>query len=322
MSLVVETLISPETRRQLLEEDLRTGLASSPKWLSPIWLYDELGSQLFDEITRLPEYYPTRREQAILTAHCDEIVALAGCSALVELGSGTSEKTRTLLDAMVRASRLHHFVALDVSEEILVESARAVQIDYGVDVTAFVADFQSHLHLLPGAGDRLFAFLGGTIGNFDPKMRQQFYGDLGEVMADSDYLLLGTDLVKDRDRLVAAYDDAAGVTARFNRNVLSVINNEFGANFDLGAFAHVALFDIDNSWIEMRLRSLVDQHARIPGLDLEVAFARGEEIRTEISTKFRATELDAELAGAGFDVVAAFTDPAGDFRLTLVRRGT
>jgi len=319
VSLVVDVLITPEARRAILEEDLRIGLSSNPKWLSPIWLYDELGSQLFDEITRLTEYYPTRREQAILDAHSDEIVALAGSTMLIELGSGTSEKTRTLLDAMVRASLLRHVVALDVSEEVLLDAATELHARYGVDVTALVADFQSQLHLLPGEANRLFAFLGGTVGNFDPPARQRFYADLESVMAPSDYLLLGTDLVKDHDRLVAAYDDAAGVTARFNRNVLSVINAEFGANFVPEEFAHIALFDASNSWIEMRLRSLVEQHAAIPSLGIEVAIGRGEEIRTEISTKFVPAALDAELTAAGFEVVGAWTDPDGDFRLTLVR---
>ena len=221
---------------------------------------------------------------------------------------------------MGRAGRLRHFVALDVSEEILLDSAKAVHSDYGVDVTALVADFGSHLHLLPGDHDRLFAFLGGTIGNFDPPARRRFYADLGAVMAPSDYLLLGTDLVKDVDRLVAAYDDAAGVTARFNLNVLAVINAEFGADFDLDAFSHVALFDADNSWIEMRLRSLREQRTSVPGLGMDVALSEGEEIRTEISTKFVPSALDEELVEAGFAIAGAFTDPGGDFRLTLVQR--
>jgi L-histidine N-alpha-methyltransferase len=315
----IERLLSSEERRATLEADLRAGLGSSPKWLSPIWLYDERGSELYDEITRLPEYYPTRREQAIFDAYADEIIAAAGCDSLVELGSGTSEKTRELLDAMVRANTLARFVALDVSEEVLVSSAASIADEYGVEVTAVVGDFHAHLPLLPKKGRRLIAFLGGTIGNFDPASRRSFLADLADAMTPADALLLGTDLVKDRARLVAAYDDAAGVTAAFDRNVLAVINTEFGANFDLDRFEHVACFDEERSWIEMRLRSVGAQRVDVPALGLTIEFADGEEILTEISTKFRHEVIDGELSAAGFGVEEVYTDPGGDFRVTLAR---
>jgi L-histidine N-alpha-methyltransferase len=320
MTFELVRLLSPEDRRATLEADLRTGLAASPRWLSPIWLYDERGSALYDEITRVPEYYPARTEQAIFDTHADEMMALAGCDTLVELGSGTAEKTRMLLDAMVRAHTLRAFVALEVSEEILVSSARAIAEGYGIDVTAIVGDFCVHLPDLPEGGRRLFAFLGGTVGNFDPPSRMQFLATLAHTMAPEDALLLGTDLVKDRARLLAAYDDAQGITAAFDRNVLAVINAEFDGNFDLDNFVHRAVFDEEHSWIEMRLRAQRPQRVVLAGLGLTLDFAEGEEIRTEISTKFRPADLDAELVTAGFATEAVFLDPRGDFRVTLARR--
>jgi L-histidine N-alpha-methyltransferase len=322
MTFTVERLLSPEARRATLAADLRAGLERTPRSLSPIWLYDERGSELYDEITRLPEYYPTRSERAIFKNYADKIVALARCDTLIELGSGTSDKTHELLRAMKRQLLLERYVALDVSEEILITSTAAIAEEYGIDVTAVVADFHAHLGELPRTGRRLFAFLGGTIGNFEPEARLGFLSALAGSMRAEDAFLLGTDLVKDRGRLVAAYDDAAGVTAAFDLNVLAVINTEFGANFDLDAFTHRALFDEENSWIEMRLRSTADQRVEIPSLGLVVELAEGEEIRTEISAKFRHESLDDELEAAGLSIEGVFTDPAGDFRLTLARPST
>jgi dimethylhistidine N-methyltransferase len=319
MTFTIERLLSPEDRRRTLEADLRAGLVGTPRSLSPIWLYDERGSALYDEITHLPEYYPTRREQAIFDAHADEIIELARCDTLVELGSGTSEKTHGLLDAMARTHSLRRFVALDVCEPILVASSEAIAREYDIDVTAVVADFHAHLGLLPQDGRRLIAFLGGTIGNFEREQRMDFLSDLAQSMRVDDALLLGTDLVKERRRLVAAYDDSAGVTAAFNLNVLAVINAEFGADFDLTHFSHVALFDEEHSWIEMRLRSVCDQRVTIAALDMTLDLAAGEEIRTEISTKFQNDVLDGELVAAGFSIDGVFTDPDGDFRVTLAR---
>jgi L-histidine N-alpha-methyltransferase len=295
---------------------VRTGLTSTPKVLPPVWFYDERGSELFDEITRLPEYYPTRAEQAILERHADAIAGLAGATTLVELGSGTSAKTRLLLDAMV-GGELERFVPLDVSEETLRSAASDISGEYELPVHAVVGDFHRHLRDLPRDGRRMVAFLGGTIGNFTPDQRHRFLMDLDATMDHDEWLLLGTDLVKDERRLVAAYDDAQGVTAEFNRNVLRVIDNELGGDFDPDAFEHVALWDADNSWIEMRLRSLRDQHVRVADLDLEVDFTAGEEMQTEISTKFTPEGIRQDLWEHGFVCEASWTDPDGDFLLTL-----
>ena len=298
--------------------DVAEGLTSTPKELPPKWFYDDVGSGLFDEITRLPEYYPTRRERWILEHHAGDIVRLSGADTLVELGSGTSEKTRLLLDAFVAGGRFRRFVPFDVSEATLRDAAAAMALEYPtVEIHAVVGDFEHHLGTLPAGGRRLVAFLGGTIGNLDPKPRAQFLADLAAGLAPGDSLLLGTDLVKDVDRLVAAYDDDAGVTAAFNRNVLAVVNRELDADFVPERFAHVALFDTDQEWIEMRLRSEADQQVRVGALDLVVDFEAGEEMRTEISAKFRREGVESELAAAGLVLTRWWTDPAGDFALSL-----
>ena len=312
-------ILSPEARQAALAADLRAGLVERPRRLSPIWLSDVRGSELFDEITRLPEYYPTRREQAIFDERATEIVGAARCDTLVELGSGTSSKTRALLDAMAAAGSLAGFVALDVAEETLAAATGEIHDAYGVPVTAVVADFSAHLDVLPTGGRRLFVFLGGTIGNFEPEPRAAFLAALRDAMGDGDALLLGTDLVKDPARLVAAYDDAAGVTAEFEKNALAVVNREFGADFHVDRFSYVARYDEERCWVEMALRSEGDQHVTIPGIHLEIDLADGEEIRTEVSTKFRPGGVDAELVAAGLLTQAAWTDPDGDFRVTLAR---
>jgi L-histidine N-alpha-methyltransferase len=301
-----------------LRADARAGLTASPKVLPPKWFYDEEGCRLFDEITRLPEYYPTRTERAILARHAGDIAARMSADTLVELGSGTSEKTRLLLDALSAHGSLRRFVPFDVSEPTLRDAANAIELEYpGVDVHAVVGDFERHLDRLPGGGTRLVAFLGSTIGNLDPDGRARFYRSIAAGLAPDDALLLGTDLVKDTRRLEAAYDDSAGVTAAFNRNVLSVLNRELAADFVPDRFAHVARWNPAEEWIEMRLRSLGTQTVHVDGLDLEVAFADGEEMRTEISAKFRRERVEAELAAAGLALAAWWTDPGGDFALSL-----
>ena len=301
------------------DAETAAGLLSSPKVLSPVWFYDERGSDLFDEITRLEEYYPTRAERAILAAHSGDIARLTGASTLVELGSGTSDKTRLLIEAMLAAGHLDRFVPLDVSEETLRAAASSLAVEYGISVRAVVGDFHRHLGRIPRVGRRVIAFLGGTIGNFDPVQRQGFLRDLRGSMGHDEWFLLGTDLVKDPGRLVAAYDDARGVTADFNRNALRVLNRELDADFDVEAFEHVARWNASESWIEMWLRSSRGQRVRVAGLDLDVAIAEGEEIRTEISAKFTPDGLRGELEQAGFTTEATWTDPAGDFLLTLAR---
>ncbi|WP_017587565.1 L-histidine N(alpha)-methyltransferase [Nocardiopsis ganjiahuensis] len=303
-----------------LRADVAEGLTARPKQLPPKWFYDERGSGLFEDITRLPEYYPTRAERSILELRADEIAEAAGAAALIELGSGAGVKTRLLLDAMRRQGDLARFVPVDVSGEFLDSSARPVADDYpGLDVHAVVGDFEHHLGLLPvsESGCQLLAVLGSTIGNQEPGPRAAFLRDIHGVLHPGDSLLLGADLVKDPDRLVAAYDDAQGVTAAFNRNVLSVINQQLGGDFDPTAFQHLAVWNAECEWIEMRLRARSAQHVRVADLDLEVDFAEGEEMRTEISAKFRREGLAAELDTAGFDLTHWWTDDAGDFALTL-----
>jgi L-histidine Nalpha-methyltransferase len=316
-TLTVDVHLPPDHRRTAMAADVTAGLTSDPKTLPPVWFYDERGSDLFDEITRLPEYYPTRAERRILSARAGEIVAATGADILVELGSGTSDKTRLLLDAMAAAGSLHAFVPFDVSEETLRRAAHDIVHTYGVPVRAIVGDFHRHLGTIPKEGRRLVAFLGSTIGNLSPAERRRFLFDLDTTLEYDDWLLLGTDLVKDRGRLLAAYDDAAGVTAAFNRNVLAVLNNELGAHFELESFEHVARWDEDRKWIEMRLRSVREQIIAIDDLDLKVRFETGEELRTEIAAKFTRDQVVQELWDSGFVVTACWTDPAGDFLLTL-----
>ena len=314
----IDQHVTDEDLERALRADVRTGLTTAPKELRPVWFYDARGSALFEEITRLPEYYPTRSERAILEAHADDIARRSRADTLVELGSGSSDKTRLLLDALQRAGTLRRYVPVDVSVSALREAVGAISADYpDLVVHAVAGDFERHLDRVPDGGRRLTAFLGGTIGNFAPAQRATFLRTLRADLGDGDALLLGTDLVKSADRLVPAYDDAAGVTAAFNKNVLAVLNARLGADFDLDAFAHVARWDPQAEWIEMRLRSLRDQQVDLPALGLRVRFAAGEEMRTEISAKFRRETLTAELQGAGLDLRAWWTDPAGDFALSL-----
>jgi len=321
MTYRIEVHQAPEQLRRDLRRDVGAGLTAVPKELAPKYFYDDRGSDLFDRITRLPEYYPTRAERAILEERAGEIATVSGADTLVELGSGTSEKTRLLLDACAAGGRLRRFVPFDVSEATLRQAAATLAREYaGVDVHAVVGDFEQHLDLLPAGGRRLVAFLGSTIGNLVPKQRAQFLGDLAAGLQPGDSLLLGTDLVKDPARLVAAYDDAGGVTAEFNRNVLRVVNRELHADFRPGRFAHVARFDPDEEWMEMRLRSATGQRVAVADLDLVVDYGDGEEMRTEVSAKFRRPGVEAELAAAGLALARWWTDPAGDFAVSLAFR--
>jgi L-histidine N-alpha-methyltransferase len=310
--------LRPDAMRTALEGDVRTGLTATPKTLPPKWFYDARGSMLFDEITRLEEYYPTRREREVLAREAASFADLTGADTLVELGSGTSEKTRLLLDALRDVGTLTRYVPFDLDESILSSAGQAVARDYpGVEVHAVVGDFEHHLPLLPAGGRRLIAFLGGTIGNLDPRQRAQFLHTLTATMGPDDALLVGTDLVKDPARLVRAYDDARGVTAEFNRNVLHVLRDWLGADVDPDAFEHVAVWDAEQEWIEMRLRARGPQTVRI--LDLAVTFADGEELRTEISAKFRRDGFAGELAEAGLRLERWATDASGDYALALAR---
>jgi L-histidine N-alpha-methyltransferase len=319
--LQVEVHLGPDDMRDALRADALAGLTSTPKELPPKWFYDDRGSELFDDITRLPEYYPTRREREILVARADEIAQRSHADTLIELGSGTSEKTRILLHHLHDAGTLRRFVPFDVSEATLRESAAAILSEYeGIEVDAVVGDFERHLELLPRGGTRMIAFLGGTIGNLVPAQRAVMLHTLSSSMAPGDTFLLGTDLVKDVARLEAAYDDAAGVTAEFNRNLLAVLNRELHATFDLSRFDHVAVYDTTNEWIEMRLRSRGIQLVTVADLDMEVGFADGEEMRTEVSAKFRREGIEAEINEAGLELESWWTDRASDFALSLSRK--
>ncbi|HEX2378034.1 MAG TPA: L-histidine N(alpha)-methyltransferase [Gaiellales bacterium] len=317
----IDVHLGPADLESALREDALRGLTATPKRLSPKWHYDARGSALFDEITRLPEYYLTRCERSILEAHAADIAAEARAGTLIELGSGTSTKTRLLLSAMSAAGTLERFVPFDVDEATLRAAAAAVVAEYpGVAVHAVVGDFERHLPLLPRGGTRLVAFLGSTIGNLEPAVRARFLADLAGALVAGDSLLLGVDLVKSPERILAAYDDPGGVTAAFSRNVLRVVNERLGADFDPEAFDHVARWDAEHELVDIGLRARMEQTARIARLGLDVQIAAGEEIHTEISAKFRRDRIAGELRSAGLDVTRWWTDPGEGFGVALARR--
>src|SRR4051794_12522337 len=301
-----------------LPTDVREGLGSEQKTLPPKYFYDARGSELFERITELPEYYPTRAEQAVLDRVAASIVAELEPEELVELGPGSARKTHALLDPMV-ARGAARYVPVDVSESAVLESAARLADTYGdLEIHGVVGDFEHHLDRIPHNGHRrLIAFLGGTIGNLDAAQRGTMLSTLKAGMGPDDRLLIGTDLVKDRGRLEAAYNDSAGVTAEFNRNVLHVLNQNLEADLDPERFEHIALYDEGGRWIEMRLRARMDHSARIEALDMDVRFERGEHIRTEISCKFTRAALAAEYEAAGLRMAGWHTDPDGLFALSL-----
>jgi L-histidine Nalpha-methyltransferase len=318
MSLVVANHLAADSANRALRRDVVHGLRQSPKSLPPKWFYDEVGSDLFDQITRLPEYYPTRTEAQILRARAAAIAEATGADTLIELGSGTSEKTRMLLDALHEHGTLRRFVPFDVDAGVLESAGTAIEDEYpDLAVDAVCGDFEQHLAEIPRGGRRLVVFLGSTIGNMTPEPRARFLSAVSAVLAPGDHLLLGTDLIKDPGRLVRAYDDSAGVTAAFNRNVLAVINRELDADFDIDAFDHVARWNSDEERIEMWLRAAAAQHVEIAALELRVDFAAGEEVLTEVSCKFRPDSVAAELDAAGLRRTQWWTDDAGDFGLSL-----
>ncbi|AGT93871.1 MULTISPECIES: L-histidine N(alpha)-methyltransferase [Rhodococcus] len=317
----LEVYLTPAESVDALRAEAREGLSATPKWLSPKWFYDARGSELFEEITALPEYYPTRTERGLLARYADEIAALTEPEILIELGSGSSEKTRLLLDAMTARGTLRTYVPQDVSVTALEGAAQQVGAEFpGIDVLGVVSDFTGSLHHLPGGGRRAVAFLGGTLGNLVPAERAEFLSGIAAVLAPGENLILGVGLVIDPAVLVPAYDDAAGVTAQFNLNVLAVLNKQLGANFPLEDFRHVALWDAENQWIEMRLEALRELSVHIDDLDLEITFAAGEQLRTEISAKFTEDGIAAELASAGFGVRKVWTDQDQRFALLCAQR--
>jgi L-histidine N-alpha-methyltransferase len=316
----IDSYLSAGDERSLAD-DVLDGLTRPFKELPPKHFYDARGAELFDRICELPEYYPTRTERAILLAHADAIVATNDAAELVELGSGTAAKTRVLLDAMQDAGTLRRYVPFDVTEAVVRDCAETLVNEYpGLEVHGVIGDFERHLDRVPAPiGPRVIAFLGGTIGNFTPGSRRRFLRSIGKLLGPGDSLLLGTDLVKDPGVIEAAYDDAQGVTAEFNRNVLHVLNRELGADFDVDDFDHVAMFDEHHEWIEMRLRARRDQEVTIADLDLVVEFEAGEELRTEISAKFTRPRLEGDLAAAGMELVSWHTDADDLFALSLAQ---
>jgi len=301
-------------------EDVREGLLRGLPEVSPKYLYDERGSALFDRITRLPEYYPTRCERAILNRRSPEMVARSGAQELVELGSGTASKTRALLYAMAGAGTLRRYVPFDIDASVIASCrGELAELFPGLEVEGVEGDFERELHRVPAGDRRLVSFLGGTLGNLHPGPRARFLGALRSSVSASDRLLLGVDLVKDPAVIEAAYNDSAGVTAEFNLNVLRVLNRRFGGTFEPASYEHVAFFDEERSRIEMRLRARRSQEVRIEALDLDLALAAGAEIRTEISTKFTPAGLEAELADAGFSLEDLFTDDERLFALAYAR---
>jgi L-histidine N-alpha-methyltransferase len=318
-AILVESYVGPGEERSLAD-DVLDGLTRPFKELPPKHFYDAAGAELFDRICELPEYYPTRAERAILERRSADIVAATGAAELVELGSGTAAKTRLLLAAMADAGTLCRYVPVDVTEAMVLDCADALVEEFpGLRVHGIVGDFERHLsHVPPPDGPRVVAFLGGTIGNFTPGSRRRFLRGLAKLLRPGvDHLLLGTDLVKDPAIIEAAYDDSAGVTAEFNRNVLRVINRELDADFDVDSFEHVAFFDREREWVEMRLRAQRRMDVEVRKLGLKVTFVPREELRTEISAKFTADRLRGDLAAAGLELRELLTDPDDLFALSL-----
>lgn len=311
--------LPPDHHGRHLRADVRAGLTGSPKTLPPKWFYDQNGSILFEQITELPEYYPTRDERELLENNAGDIAAASPTETLIELGSGSSRKTPLLLNALKKAGPLRRYVAVDVSDSALLEAGDELSRSFpDVELQAVAADFETQLHLLPHRGPTMVAFLGGTIGNMEPEARSRFLHHIRELLLPTGgSLLLGTGLITSPDVLIPAYDDAAGVTADFNRNVLRVLNNELGADFDVEAFEHVTVWNREQEWIEMRLRASRTMEVYLPAVDLEVRFEDGEELRTEISAKFRTSGIATELEAAGLKAAGQWTGEQNRYALTL-----
>ncbi len=317
----VDILLDDADRRAALYDATFWSLRSEPKEIPAVWLYDERGSLLFDEITRLPEYYLTRSEHEILGARAPEIASRTRARTLAELGAGTAAKTKLLLDALDDAGTLERFVPLDVSEEMLRASAHGIADQYPhTGVHAIVGDFERHLHALPEGENRLVAFLGSTIGNLDRERRAHLLRAVAGTLEEGDAFLLGVDLVKDPARIAAAYNDARGVTEAFIRNGLDAVNRELGADFDQSRFEFVARWDTDHEWMDIGFSVREPHVVTVAELEIEVPFAGGELLRFEISAKFRRERLERELAAAGLHLDAWWTDAALDFALLLASR--
>lgn len=317
---IVDVHLGENDLDKALRIDVEAGLTADPKSLPPKWFYDERGSQLFDDITGLVEYYPTEAEREILLDNAAEIVAATDAETIIELGSGTSDKTKAILDSAVNRGTLRRFVPFDVSEAFLRSSVDSLAERYpDLTVHGVVGDFDHHLPYLPGGDRQLLMFLGGTLGNYAPVERKALLSTIVNRQQSGDHVLLGIDLVKDIDRLELAYDDPKGVTAEFNKNVLHVVNRQLDANFNTDRFEHVARFDTEHEWMDLSLRSTTDQRVHIGALDLDVSFSEGELMRTEVSCKFRRSRFESELHAVGLDPVRWLTDGAGDFAVSVSR---
>lgn len=301
--------------------EVRAALLATPPRLPSKYFYDDRGSRLFDAITRLEEYYPTRTEEAIIERHAADIVAYTRPREIVELGSGAGRKIRLLLDVLRAGGGLGRLVFFDISERVLAESVTRVGTDYpGLEARGVVGDFTGDLAPLGPGGGRLMLFLAGTLGNLHPRDVPRFLARAAAQLEPGDHFLLGIDLVKDTARLERAYDDAQGVTAEFNRNILRVMNTRLGADFDPAAWQHVAFYDRRRAWIEMRLRAQSRQRVRVPACGLDLHFAAGGEIRTEISCKYTRRILERRLRGTGLAVERWYSDPEELFAVVLLRR--
>ena len=301
--------------------EIRNGLLSHPRKLPTKYFYDDLGSQLFEQICKLPEYYQTRTEHQLLKSIAEDIISRTAADELVELGSGAATKTRVLLDAMAQAQQLKFYVPFDVSEGIVRRVAEELVREYeGLKVHGVVGDFFSHLEHIPDGGRRLVILLGGTIGNMNPETASKFLASVYEEMDPGDFFLLGVQLVTDVEKLEAAYNDAAGITARFNKNMLQVLKRLIDANFDLNSFDHVARFNEKEHRIEMHLRSAHDQVIAIPELNLTLHLNKGEEILTEISTKYTQKQVDILLSKVGFTPIEWYNDTDHLHGLALAKK--
>lgn len=324
-SIRISILDEPEVGLDRMVQDVREGISSTPKDLSrwPKYFYDAEGSKLFEEIMELPEYYQTRTEYAILEDRAGEIIARTGARELIELGSGSASKTRALIEAMLDTGKPARYVPLDFSESALVESGERLLAEYPeLEIRGYVGDFDKSLRsLLSGSenhdGERLVIFLGGTIGNFLPDERREFLSEIKNGLNAGDHVLIGVDLVKDPKILEAAYDDASGTTARFNKNMLNVFNTRLGANFDPDLFTYRATYEARAQRIEMWLDSNQKQEINVPALDNEVRFEEGEGMRTEISTKFTLDSTARMFDESSLKLLELYTDENNLFGLAL-----
>lgn len=320
-SVEVTTHLEPGWADRALREEIRLAFSARPKELSPRWLYDERGAELFDQITELSEYYPTEAERKLLVSAAPTIASETGVGAVVELGSGSGDKTRTILDAFVQNEQLKRFVPFDVSEAMLRTSATLLGPRYpGVRITPVAGDFNLHLDQLPSDEARLLVFLGGTIGNFYPAERELFLKSVADTLAPGEWFLLGADLVKDPKKILHAYDDDSGVTAAFILNVLNVLNRELDADIPVEDFEYVATWDPQEERVDMRVRATVAVHATIAALDMDVQFEEGEELRVEISSKFHPAGINAELEAVGLEVGHQWIADGDEFGIFLAKR--